>query len=275
MSDTVSKTFSTKLSNLNFCSNEQGTPLLKFNLAVLPKIEHFKLRYWRYLCSLHIIPCTLIPNTGYEAELTRPNTSSINILASKPQSDELYYQQVSLCVTFVCVLHHIQNCGGQEGKKNWCDFIFPDLWFGLSRYQCQSLSLRCELDLWKSMYALLAAAQLMRQTGDYTVLQAINVLLAPQALRYRPVSATHLVKARLLALAPVKRGVISLGLLPRFGIRDPANLTQGHTVLSMNKRTGNYENIICHQNSYSWDDFISTHTHSLFLLPGFCSWIWD
>lgn len=40
MSDTVSKTFSTKLSNLNFCSNEQGTPLLKFNLAVLPKIDN-------------------------------------------------------------------------------------------------------------------------------------------------------------------------------------------------------------------------------------------
>lgn len=40
MPDTVSKSFSTKLSNdlhLNFCSNEQCIPLLKFNLAVLPK----------------------------------------------------------------------------------------------------------------------------------------------------------------------------------------------------------------------------------------------
>lgn len=25
--------------HLNFCSNEQATPLLKFNLAVLPKID--------------------------------------------------------------------------------------------------------------------------------------------------------------------------------------------------------------------------------------------
>lgn len=101
------------------------------------------------------------------------------------------------------------------------------------------------------MYALLAAAQLTRQTGDYTVLQAINVMLVPQALWHRPVSATHLAEAKLPTLAPVKRGVISLGLLPWFGIRDPANPTQGHIVLSMNKRTGNYEQIICHQNRYS------------------------
>lgn len=51
------------------------------------------------------------------------------------------------------------------------------------------------------MYTLLAAAQLMRQTGDYTVLQAINVLLAPQALWFRPVSATYLAETRLPTLA--------------------------------------------------------------------------
>lgn len=43
MPDTVSKTFFTKLSNdpsPNFCSNEQCTLLLKFNLAVLPKTDY-------------------------------------------------------------------------------------------------------------------------------------------------------------------------------------------------------------------------------------------
>lgn len=87
-------------------------------------------------------------------------------------------------------------------------------------------------------------------------------MLAPQALWLRPAPATHLAEARLPPLAPVKGRVISLGLLPRFGISDPENLTQGHTVLCMSKRTGNYEQIICHQNHYSWD-FIPSHTHTL------------
>jgi len=114
------------------------------------------------------------------------------------------------------------------------------------------------------MHALLAAAQLTRHTGDHTVLQAINVVLAPQALWYRPVSATHLAGASLPTLAPVIRGVIPRGLLPRSGIGDPANLTQRRTILNMNIRTGNYEWIICHHNHYSWDFFTSlTPTHCL------------
>lgn len=40
------------------------------------------------------------------------------------------------------------------------------------------------------------------------------------------------------------RGLVSLGLSPRFGIGAPANPTQGRTVRSMNKRTRNYERII-------------------------------
>lgn len=56
------------------------------------------------------------------ANKRHPNTSSINTLASKIHGDEPYYQQVSLYLTFVCVLPHMQNCRRQEGKKNLRDF---------------------------------------------------------------------------------------------------------------------------------------------------------
>lgn len=100
------------------------------------------------------------------------------------------------------------------------------------------------------MYALPAAAQL--QPGAHTVLQAINVPLAPQALRFRSVSATHLAAARLPA--PVKRGAGSLGSC--LGLGSETQQIQ-HRAVPCWVRTRGQARIICHKKHYSWDYFIS------------------
>lgn len=104
------------------------------------------------------------------------------------------------------------------------------------------------------MYALAGAAQL-RRTGDCTVLQAINVLLAPQALGFRPVSATHLAGAGLPTPAPAEGGD-----------GRPSESRPGlDRVCGVNNRAGNSQPGICTKiTAAETSSFHNRHPHTLF-----------
>lgn len=134
-----------------------------------------------------------------------PNTSSINTLASKPRSNELFYQQVSSHVTFVCALHHVQNRGGKgrriavTSSRQSSDLDCPD---SRVSHSARAASWRSEAHVCPACCSRAGEAD-----GRIHPTTGYSCPAGCPGPRSRPVSATHLAEARLPTLAPGKRGV--------------------------------------------------------------------
>lgn len=231
--------------HLNFCSNEQSIPFLKFNLAVLPKTDNASIYVWRVLCSWRITPCT----SGDEAELTGNHQTH-------HQSIQWHQKEWGIAVSASELTHNLCVCFVSHTNLWRARGEEKLTWLHLARALIRpvqilvSVPVCCELDPWQSMYPRLEQP-CWGAAAAYTVLQAINVLLAPQAPGLRPVSATHWAGAGLPTPTPAQG---------RDGT--PANLTQGWTGWTTGQGTPN-QSFAPKPLQLRLRHFITdTHTHS-------------